>query len=218
MLHPPSTKADWVYQRIKDLIVGGKLKPSDRLRLRALAEELGTSQMPVREALRMLQREGLVVIESHRGALVADISMDQVFELVVLRTHLEVLAVEEATPYHSRKSIAELEQLLARMDELAAEGKATEYSELNRRFHTRLYEPAPYPVLREEIQSLWDRMWKMRGQSIFITQPDRMAGAQAEHWAILRAVSAGDVAAAAAAAQRHRQATLASWQKAAGRS
>ena len=67
---PFITKTDWVYNRLRAEILGGSLKPDDRLRLTALARRFEISEMPVREALRMLQRDGLISFESHRGATV----------------------------------------------------------------------------------------------------------------------------------------------------
>ena len=72
---PFTTKTEWVYQQLRARILGGKDKLDPRLRLSTLAQEFRISEMPVREALRMLQRDGLVSMESHRGATIVDLEL-----------------------------------------------------------------------------------------------------------------------------------------------
>jgi DNA-binding GntR family transcriptional regulator len=210
---PFTTKTDWVYEQLRARILGGGAKGDGRLRLTALAQEFRISEMPVREALRMLQRDGLVRMENHRGATVINLSWEHAAEIVSMRMHLEVLALREATGRHSPASIEEIARLLRRMDDDAAAGRAGQFSQGNREFHTRLYAPGPNAALKQEIQDLWDRVWRARAASIFAVDPARMAQAQAEHRKILAAVRRGDADAAAAAMERHRTNTMASWHR-----
>jgi DNA-binding GntR family transcriptional regulator len=210
---PFTTKTEWVYDRLRGRILDGELKPDDRLRLSALAREFQTSEMPVREALRMLQRDGLIQIESHRGATVVNLSFERAAEIVAVRMHLEILATREAAGRHSAKSLEEIERLLTRMDGFAAARQAGRFSTGNREFHTRLYAPAPNATLEQEIQDLWDRVWRARSKSIFELDEARMEAAQREHWAVFEGVRRGDAEAAAAAMARHREATVASWRR-----
>jgi DNA-binding GntR family transcriptional regulator len=210
---PFQTKAEWVYAKLRERITRGELSEGERLRLTHLASEFETSEMPVREALRMLQRDGLVNIESHRGATVADVSWEWVYEAVMTRMHLEVLAVREATPHHDERTLKGLNELLDRMDVMAEQDRSSRFSQANRELHTRLYEPCPHAVLREEIQELWDRMWRTRSESLFRLQPERMREAQKEHRAIVEAVATQDAELAAERAEEHRVNTLGSWRK-----
>src|SRR5262245_2926199 len=116
---PFTTKTDWVYEQLRTRILGGLHGPDGRLRLSALAQEFQISEMPIREALRMLQRDGLVRMENHRGATVVNLSWEHAAEIVSMRMHLEVLAAREATGRHSAASLAELDALLRRMDDAA---------------------------------------------------------------------------------------------------
>ena len=109
---PFTTKTDWVYEQLRARILGGGQKADGRLRLTALAQEFQISEMPVREALRMLQRDGLVRMENHRGATVINLSWEHAAEIVSMRMHLEVLALREATGRHSSTSIEEIGRLL----------------------------------------------------------------------------------------------------------
>ncbi|HEX6101992.1 MAG TPA: GntR family transcriptional regulator [Alphaproteobacteria bacterium] len=211
---PFTTKTDWVYNRLRTEILDGSLKPADRLRLTSLARRFETSEMPVREALRMLQRDGLVSFESHRGATVINLSLQRAAEIVAVRMHLEVLATAEAVPHHSSETLAELAAILERMNRQAEGRQAQRFTEANRRFHTLLYQPGPNRMLTDEIQVLWDRVWRARARSIFALDPGRMQAAQTEHWAIFEAARAGDPDAAAAAMAAHRAKTLASWKRA----
>ena len=208
---PFATKSEWVYEHLRRRILGGTYKPDDRLRLTELAREFGMSEMPVREALRMLQRDGLIEMHSHRGASVANLSWSRAAEIVSVRMHLEVMAVREAAPGHDKASLAELCKILDRMDRDLAAGSAARFSTGNREFHRRLYEPGTNTVLKEEIADLWDRVWRARAQSIFEVDRARMTSAQAEHRAILAALAKNDVDAAVVAASRHRDRTLLSW-------
>jgi DNA-binding GntR family transcriptional regulator len=212
---PFTTKTDWVYHRLRTEILDGSLKPDDRLRLTSLARRFETSEMPVREALRMLQRDGLVSFESHRGATVIKLSLQRAAEIVAVRMHLEVLATADAVPHHTAETLAQLADILERMDRQAEARQAQRFTEANRRFHTLLYAPGPNRTLTDEIQVLWDRVWRARARSIFALDPTRMQAAQAEHWAIFEAARAGDADGAAQAMARHRANTLASWRRAA---
>ncbi|HYF12594.1 MAG TPA: GntR family transcriptional regulator, partial [Actinomycetota bacterium] len=159
------TKSEWVYAHLRDRIARGDVRSGERLRLAELAREFDTSVMPVREALRMLQRDGLVVMESHRGASVVRVTWERVVETVMIRMHLETLAAREATPYHDDATVDALTEVLGRLDALVERGRPKEFSEANRRLHTAIVDPCPHAQLKEEIQQLWDAMWRTRSRS-----------------------------------------------------
>jgi len=210
---PFTTKTDWVYEQLRARILGGQHKADGRLRLTELAQEFQISEMPVREALRMLQRDGLVRMENHRGATVVNLSWEHAADIVSMRMHLEILAAREATGRHSATSIEDIERLLRRMDDDAAAGRADRFSHGNREFHTRLYAPGANAALKQEIEDLWDRVWRARAASVFAVDPARMAQTQLEHRRIFAAVRRGDPDASATAMDRHRLRTMESWQR-----
>ena len=109
----PQTKSRYAYEVLREQIVAGTLAPGERLRLRTLAESLGLSEMPVREALRMLSRDGLVEFSDHRGATVTEIPLEDVRETISARMWLEILAVREAVPRHDATSLAAVRRALA---------------------------------------------------------------------------------------------------------
>lgn len=209
MIAAPSTKTEYVYRSVKAQILEGKLSPGERLRLTELAKEFNISEMPVREALRMLQRDGLVFFENHRGATVAALSLQEVFEIIATRTFLEVLAICEAAPHHTDETLDELDGLLAQMKKATT---ARKYSELNHAFHQVLYEPCPNNFLKREIDDLWDRVWRRWARSLFDFRPDRREGAQNEHRAIVQALRSKSAAALEKAVRLHREHSLQAWQ------
>ena len=213
---PYQTKTEWIYAQLREMIHSGEMAATTRLPLAPLAERFGTSEIPVREALRMLQRDGLVTIESHRGAAVAEVSWEQLFEAIVIRTHLEILATQLAVPHHNQATIAELWAEVGRMDELAdspSPTSADDFSLSNRRFHLVLYGPCPFPLLREQIEELWDRVWRTRSQSLFYMAREQMERAQHDHRRMVEAVDRRDDVEAVRLATAHRDGNLAAWRE-----
>ena len=211
MAAAPAVKSAYAYEEIRTRIADGRLAPGTRLRLRALGEELGLSEMPVREALRMLQRDGMVEIQDHRGATVTEVSLEAVIDHVSTRMWLEALAVETSTPQHTARSLKAAETAFGRVERAAAAGDSAAFSVANRAFHEVLEQFAG-PSAGELIQSLWDIVWLARRQrSLFGYEPGRMLGAQVEHRDLLDAIRAGDAAGAREVMLRHRAKTLNSW-------
>ena len=207
-LAPPGTKADFVYRALHAEIMGGGLPPGQRLRLAEIASRYTTSEMPVREALRRLQADGLVDFENHRGAAVSAVPLNRVVEIIATRTFLEVLAISEATPYHDKASLDEARRLNAELKKAKDPARS---SELNRQFHVVLYRPCPNTFLKQEIDALWDKVWSTQQRSVFVRTPSRVGGAAREHDDILDAIASGSIAAVRKAAMVHREHTLDSW-------
>jgi DNA-binding GntR family transcriptional regulator len=205
----PSTKTDFVYRTLHAEIMGGALPPGQRLRLAEIAARYATSEMPVREALRRLQAHGLVRFENHRGATVTAVSLTRVVEIISTRTFLEVLAISEATPFHTKATLQKAKSL---NDDLKRTRDAKLSSELNRKFHVVLYDPCPNTFLKQEIDTLWDKVWSTQQRSVFERSPARVRGAADEHGDILAALASGSVEAVRFAALQHRQRTLDSWE------
>lgn len=208
------TKSEYAYQELRRRILDDDIPPGTRLLLRPLAEELGLSVMPVRDALRMLEGDGLVTLESHRGATVTQISRESVLQIIGMRMWMEVLAVVEATPRHTPASLDGVERILEEAEEAMRARDGTAYTRANRHLHEAIEAPAPEPI-RQLVRDLWERLWQTRRRSaLFVTLPDRIPEAQREHRAIVAALRDGDGDAAGAAMQRHRTATVAAWRKA----
>lgn len=196
-LHSPLAQV--VAGEIRERILAGRFSPGERLAEEPLSEELGVSRMPVREALRLLSAEGIVILEPRRGASVASYSAEQVQELVEVRATLEGLNARLAARRHDPAQIAKLEKIVA------DGGRITERTELsviqanNARFHEALEEVAANTVLSGMVRSLRDRT------AIIFARQSRARTREnwREHEAILRAVIAGDAELAGILATRH---------------
>lgn len=205
------TKSQWAYRRLRDLIAEGELAPGSRLVLRKLAEDFGLSEMPVREALRMLQRDGLVEFASHRGATVVAISRDEVLEGISVRMWLEALAVRQAAERRSETELAAARRALAETEAALDGDDAAGFSTANRRFHEALESPAD-ALLKASIEELWNRVWQARRTvSLFLLRPGQMKQARGEHRELLAAVERGEPDAAGAAMEAHRRSSLEAW-------
>lgn len=208
------TKSEYAYQELRRRILDGDFRPGQRLLLRPVADELGLSVMPVRDAMRMLERDGLVTTQSHRGATVSPLSSSAIIDAISIRMWLEVLAVRQAVPLHTDHTTAEIEALFREADRVLAEGDGLAYAEANRRLHEAIERPAPAP-LRSMITDTWERLWEARRRlSLFSLLPDSRASAQREHRELVAAVEAGSVDVAGAVMERHRESTLAAWEAA----
>jgi DNA-binding GntR family transcriptional regulator len=140
-----------VAEEVRDRIVSGALPVGTRIDQQALAEELGVSRMPVREALRHLAAEGFVVLVSHRGALVAQLSTSEIIELYEMRGVLQGLAARLAIPNYTEKDLKELQRLLELMEKTKDVRK---WTKLNHDFHSRLEAPSGAQHLISLIQRL----------------------------------------------------------------
>jgi len=212
--HAHLTKSEYAYQELRRRILEDELAPGERLLPRPLADELGLSVMPVRDALRMLEGDGLVTLESHRGATVTDISRAAVLETISARMWLEVLAVREAAARHTDASMRAVEKAIAATRAAAEKGDGAAFTRANRDLHEAIEGPAS-ETLRELIRELWERLWQVRRRvALYTTVPERIPEAQAEHEAIVAGLRERDPTAAGAAMEQHRRSTLSAWEQA----
>lgn len=134
----PETLRDSLQERI----LSGEIREGDWLIQDAIAEEYDVSRMPVREALRQLEACGLVVMRTHRGAIVTSIPTEQVEELFELRATLECEVLRRAAPRMTDRDIAQARTILDQLDASYGQGDMGSWGRLNWAFHRRLYEPA----------------------------------------------------------------------------
>jgi len=188
------TKQDYAYERLLQAIVQGKLRPGTRLPLEKLSKTFGTSRTPLREAVRRLQTEGLVVIEPHRGAVVADFSTRELVELYRIRAVLDGLAVRLATPAVTASDLQQMAALLTKMNPQTRSINSEQLSSLNWQFHEILYRRASSPTLYEMITKLYNKTQCYRIASF--KNLERATTIIGEHNRLYEAVLAGDPGAA----------------------
>jgi len=147
------SKSDMVTDALRELIIDRQLSPGTPLRQRELAEQFDVSYTPVREALRRLESEGLVVTDVHRGATVARTESDELEENYRILAALEALAGSLAVAKMTDADLAEIEALYRQV--AACRPDDERIAELNRRFHFRVYECARSPMLLLLMRLLW---------------------------------------------------------------
>src|SRR5215470_1600286 len=147
------SKSDMVTEVLRDLITDRQLSPGTPLRQRDLAEQFDVSYTPVREALRRLESEGLVVTDVHRGATVAHTESEELEENYRILAALEALAGSLAVAKMTDGDLAEIEALYREV--AACEPDDERLAELNRQFHFRVYECARSPMLLLLMRLLW---------------------------------------------------------------
>lgn len=135
---PYKSLRDAVASAIREAIMSGELKPGQHLAEAKLAQQMGISRAPVREALRQLEAEGLVTSSPHKGSFVAELSMDDLWEIYTLRAAIEGLAARLATQRASEEEIAALEKVVKEMRASAQAGDLSRLTEQDMAFHKRL--------------------------------------------------------------------------------
>jgi DNA-binding GntR family transcriptional regulator len=181
----------------------GALRPGDRIHQEQVAAELGTSVVPVREALSTLQAEGLVRYVPHRGYRVASLSLEELSETYLIRRLLEDEIVRIATPQLHEEHIAVLRTAADDMEILAASGDVAAMIEANRRFHFTLFEAAGRPRMVDFIRILWQTTDAYR--SMYYGQDGALQRVNHEHRSIIEALEVGDVDRAVRELEEHRQ-------------
>ncbi|MBD3788307.1 MAG: GntR family transcriptional regulator [Sphingomonadales bacterium] len=191
------------YRRLLDEIRSGALAPGARLREIELAERLGISRTPVREAIRQLESDGLVTHLPRQGATIRSLDHAEVVELYEMRAVLEGTAARLAARAASDLELAELAALNA---ELAAVPAGAQAREINRIFHRTLIEAARNRFLIKAMSALQKTLLILGPTTL--AEPDRAVAAVAEHGAVLEALRARDGAGAEAAMRAHVEAAL----------
>lgn len=183
---------------LREAILKGILEGGMQLRQDKIARSFGVSRIPVREALRQLEAEGLVVFKPHRGAVVSTLSTEEIREIYEIRIALETMAIQLAIPQLTEEDLARAERILEEIDQEADTGR---WSELNREFHATLYAPANRPHLFSLINT--HRTNVDRYLRIYISVMKRKRRSQLEHRRILEACKRRDGEGAVKALEEH---------------
>ena len=179
-----------IHQRLRQEILAGQI-PAGETSQAALARQLDVGRTPLREAVRLLQREGLVISEPNRRVRIAELSVLDAEELSVMRLVLESVAVRLTVPAMSPENIAELEGLMAQMDHYVRQEDYVRYSGAHHRFHAGLV-AASGERSTKLIAELFDHAERYR--VVFgVATAETWQTRQAEHRGILDAAAAGDV-------------------------
>ena len=188
-------------RRARDAILDGRLPPGTRVRQEALARRFGVSRIPVREALRLLESQGLVTLIPHSGARVARLDLAEHLELYRIREALEPVAAAASAPLLSDEQLAELHRLA---DEIAVSaGDQLRWLDLDRQFHLGSYAAAPMPRLLGMIDDLWSTTQHYRRAYHGTLTADDFAFVDLDHRYILDAFDRRDAVDAEARVRSH---------------
>lgn len=170
-------------------ILDGRLSPGTRIRQEEVAERLGSSRLPVREALRMLDAEGLVVIEPNRGARIPVLDRDEVEVLYRMRERLEPLALIESMP---RLAEADLDRILDLQMRIESVDDIRDFLVLDREFHLATYSACPVDHLQDSVARLWNATQHYRRAFMALAGQERRWVVNAEHALLVDAIRRAD--------------------------
>jgi DNA-binding GntR family transcriptional regulator len=205
------TKQEFVYQTLRHAILSCELQPGERLVIDDIATRLGVSIIPVREALQVLQSEGLVASVPHVGAAVAAISRESIVDVFTVLEGLELMATRLVAQKGSPAAIGTLTRLVAVMEDASQAGRFEEWADLNTRFHHAISASTGLPLLGEmtdRVLGLWDRLRRYYFNGVL---RHRVAEAQREHRDILAAMTSRDFPALEAHVRTHNRGALAAY-------
>jgi DNA-binding GntR family transcriptional regulator len=209
-LNAVRSKKDLVIAEIREAILNGELAPGTRLVIDDLAEKLGVSSIPVREALQQLHADGYIVFEPFVGARVAEIAAESIVEVFTLLEAMEITSSRLACGRLAPEELAELETIVAHMDILISDAEA--WSRENRYFHELICARAGTHLVAGLISKVldhWDRLHRHFLKEVFVRH---LPIAQKQHWQILRAIRTGDPDEVEGLVRKHNRSALRAYQ------
>lgn len=189
-----------VADAMRDEILRGRMPPGARIRQEEIAARLGASRVPVREALRILEADGLVTLVANTGAWVAHLSLSECEEIYQIRERVEPLLLRYAAPGLGEEELHALEELASRME---ASSDLEEFLRLDREFHLLSYSTAETGLLGDLVTRLWNTTQHYRrAYSISLDARSRRV-VHDEHHMIVASLRAGDLEGAERALEGH---------------
>lgn len=192
---------DVVFKTLRQAILRGELKPGERLLEIHLADKLGVSRTPIREAIRKLELENLVIMIPRKGAVVAEITEKSLRDVLEVRRALEALAVKLACEKIREDEIEELKVAAKEFEEALKTGDVTVFAEADVKFHDIIYRTTDNQRLIQLLYNLREQMYRYRVE--YLKREDSHAVLLAEHQDIIRKIAARDEVAAVEAVCAH---------------
>ena len=192
---------DVVFNTLRKAILKGELKPGERLMEIALAERLGVSRTPVREAMRKLELEGLVVMIPRRGAQVANITEKDLNDVLEVRIALENLSIENACARMTEEQLAELKKAGRYFEETIKGGNLVKLAEADVAFHEVIYKASDNRRLNQVLNNLREQIYRYRVE--YLKEEETRNVLVKEHEEIYEAIKNRDVKKAQEISFRH---------------
>jgi len=178
-----------IASHLREAILRGDYAPGARIRQEDLARDFGASRLPVREALRILESDGLVTLVANTGAWVAHLSMDECQEVYQIRERLEPLLLSFSLPQLAEESIRHLGELA---DEMQSGTDLETFLHRDREFHLLSYSGAKTSILGDTVQRLWNSTQHYRRAFTLLLEPDAHRAVHYEHQLLVAAIRRGD--------------------------
>ncbi len=198
------TLKDHIYEVLRTAILDMNIYQEDadlRLDERKMAEQLGISRTPIREALARLEQDGFVEIQPRRGVFVRRKSLEEVLEMIVVWAALESMAARLVTENASDAEIKSLRKLAAKYSQHAARADIAEYSEANIKFHQRILELSKCSMLKSVADGLFQHMYAVRKRAM--GESDRAKRSVVDHMHIIEALESRDANLAGTLVREH---------------
>lgn len=195
-----------VFNKIREDILSGLYRENDELRENTIAQELGVSRTPVREALRQLELEGLVTIIPNKGAYVTGITNKDARDIYIIRSYLEGLCARWACDNITQEQLDGLEEILYLSDFHAQREHHEQLVELDNKFHELIYEASGSKILRHVLSDFHHYVERIR--KITLSRPSRASKSNEEHKAIMEAIKNRDGELAEKLAHEHMMYTI----------
>lgn len=198
-----------VHDLLRESIIHGKYQPGERLVIDEVAARLGVSQIPVREAVRQLEADGLIAFEPYTGATITQFSPDLAYEIFALLEALEVICGRRACTCMSDEQRAELATLVTQMDGCIDDPET--WSQLNRDFHLLICRFAGVQLIGRMLENTLDHWDRLRLHYVTDVLQQRIPEAQAEHRRMIEAFARRDPTAIEELLRAHNQGALAAY-------
>ncbi|MBD2750118.1 GntR family transcriptional regulator [Microvirga sp. BT688] len=199
------TKTEIARRHIKDMVLSGAVRPGDRITTREVSSALGISETPIREAIRSLESEGWLEVQSHVGAVVKGLHPDQIREVSALRGRICELAIELGAPNFTEARLNKIDAVVNELEEALNLGDFQRFASKNYEFHELLCDNPQSPLCYRLLNNMLGLMSSQRHG--LPPQRTRLEEAQKEHRRIRDLLRAGEFKAAAEMAREHERIT-----------
>lgn len=189
-----------VVKELRARILSGQYAHGERIRQEDIAEDFQLSRIPVREALRTLEAEGLLIIEPHRGARVATVDRFELEQIYTLRAAVEPLAIRQSIPNLDEDHILTLEALAKRMEESK---DIEEFLAADREFHLTSYRGVQFPLIVQLVERFWNTTQHYRRRFAEVRTGPEFRLAHSDHRMLIQALGDRNEEVAAAIVKRH---------------
>lgn len=185
-LSEPTVASERIAEHLRHMILDDRLLPGERIPQEAIAEELGTSRLPVREALRILESEGLTVLKANSGARVSRMDLAECEAVYKIRERIEPLALSESIPHLTDADLDELARIQTEIE--ASSGDIPRFLALDRELHLLTYSGCRIPQLTAMVHRFWNTTQHYRRAFVRLAGPGQAWIVNAEHGLLIEAI------------------------------